>query len=92
MGILILSVQVGGMRTGRPTVAVVLSDAERKHLESLARRSRTAPQLARRARIVLGCAAGQNKQDNGPPPAVVAGDRRQVAFALRTGPGGRLAR
>ena len=50
------------MRTGRPTVAVVLSDAERKHLESLARRSRTAPQLARRARIVLGCAAGQNNK------------------------------
>ena len=28
----------------------------------MARRSRTAPQLARRARIVLGCAAGQNNK------------------------------
>ena len=50
------------MRTGRPTVAIVLSEDERQHLESLARRSRTAPQLARRARMVLGCAAGQNNK------------------------------
>ena len=50
------------MRTGRPTVAVVLTADERMHLESLARRSRTAPQVARRARIVLACAAGQNNK------------------------------
>ena len=50
------------MRTGRPTVAIVLTEDERQHLESLARRSRTVPQLARRARIVLGCAAGQNNK------------------------------
>ena len=50
------------MRTGRPTVAIVLTEAERQHLESIARRSRTAPQLARRARIVLCCAAGQNNK------------------------------
>ena len=50
------------MRTGRPTVAIVLTEAEQQHLESMARRSRTAPQLARRARIVLGCAAGQNNK------------------------------
>ena len=50
------------MRTGRPTVAIVLTDAERKHLESLARRSRTSPQVARRARVVLACAAGHNNQ------------------------------
>lgn len=50
------------MRTGRPTVAVVLTEAERIRLESLARRSRTAPQLARRARIVLACAAGNNNK------------------------------
>jgi transposase len=46
------------MRTGRPKTVLVLSDAERESLESLAHRSRTAPQLARRARIVLACAAG----------------------------------
>ena len=50
------------MRTGRPTVAIVLTDAERKHLDSLARRSRTSPQIARRARVVLACAAGHNNQ------------------------------
>ena len=50
------------MRTGRPTVSIVLTEAERQHLESLARRSRTAPQMARRARIVLSCAAGQNNK------------------------------
>ena len=32
------------------------------HLESLAQRSRTAPQLARRARILLACAAGNNNK------------------------------
>lgn len=50
------------MRTGRPTVSIVLSESERQQLELLARRSRTAPQAARRARIVLGCAAGQNNK------------------------------
>ena len=40
------------MRTGRPTVAIVLTDAERKHLESLARRSRTSPQVALREALV----------------------------------------
>ena len=50
------------MRTGRPTVAIVLTEAEQQHLESMARRSRTAPQLARRARIVPDCAAGQNNK------------------------------
>lgn len=46
------------MRTGRPKVELVLTEVEEKELRSLARRSRTAPQLARRARIVLGCANG----------------------------------
>ena len=46
------------MRTGRPTVAIVLTDAERKHLESLARRSRTAPG----ARTGQGRSRGQTLQ------------------------------
>ena len=46
------------MRTGRPKVELVLTEIEEKQLRSLARRSRTAPQMARRARIVLGCASG----------------------------------
>jgi hypothetical protein len=46
------------MRLGRPKVALILTDDERVRLDSLAHRSRTAPQLARRARIVLACAEG----------------------------------
>ena len=46
------------MRTGRPKSELRLSAEERGALESMAARSRTAPQLARRARIVLKCASG----------------------------------
>jgi transposase len=48
---------------GRQLAALVLSDAERRELTSLAARRNTAQGLALRARIVLGCATGrQNKQ------------------------------
>jgi transposase len=50
------------MRTGRPTVALILTDDERRRLESLAHRSRSAPQVARRARIILACAEGTNSK------------------------------
>ena len=40
----------------RPKAELVLSEAERKSLESMARRTRSVPQLARRARIILKCA------------------------------------
>ena len=46
------------MRRGRPKAELVLSEAARKSLESMARRTRSAPQLARRARIILKCAEG----------------------------------
>jgi transposase len=46
------------MRTGRPKVALILTNDERHRLESLARRSRSAPQVARRARIILACVEG----------------------------------
>ena len=46
------------MRTGRPTTQVKLSPDERQELESLAHRSRSAPHVARRARIILACADG----------------------------------
>ena len=46
----------------RAAVAIVLSDAERRELEGLARRRKTAQGLARRARIVLAAAEGlENK-------------------------------
>jgi len=46
------------MRLGRPKVALILTDDERVRLTSLAHRSRTAPHLARRARIILACGEG----------------------------------
>ena len=48
---------------GRQLAALVLSDAERTELTSLARRRNTTQALALRARILLRCATGkQNKQ------------------------------
>ncbi len=44
------------MRTGRPRTVLMLSPDERHRLDALAHRSRSAPDLARRARIVLACA------------------------------------
>jgi transposase len=43
-------------------VALILTDDERVQLDSLAHRSRTAPHLARRARIILACAAGSDNK------------------------------
>ena len=48
------------MRTGRPKATLTLTEDERREVESLAHRSRSAPALARRARIVLACAAGRD--------------------------------
>jgi transposase len=46
------------MRTGRPKALLVLSEEERRTLDSWAHRARTAPVLARRARVILECATG----------------------------------
>ena len=50
------------MRTGRPKVALILATDERRQLDSLAHRSRSAPQVARRARIILACADGADSK------------------------------
>src|SRR6516164_784395 len=50
------------MRTGRPKVALILTEDERRRLDSLAHRSRSAPALARRARIILACAEGADSK------------------------------
>lgn len=50
------------MRTGRPKVAVILTEDERRRLDSLAHRSRSAPHVARRARIILACADGADNK------------------------------
>ena len=50
------------MRTGRPKVALILTEDERRRLDSLAHRSRSAPHLARRARIIMACAEGADSK------------------------------
>lgn len=50
------------MRLGRPKVALMVTDEERVRLDSLAHRSRTAPHVARRARIILACADGTDNK------------------------------
>ena len=47
---------------GRPKVPLVLTTPEQQALDSLAHRARTAPQVARRARIVLACARGKVRE------------------------------
>ena len=50
------------MRTGRRKASLKLDSDEERELTSLAHRSRSAPALARRARIVLACAEGQDNK------------------------------
>jgi transposase len=50
------------MRSGRPKAPLALTPVEQSELESLARRARSAPALAQRARMVLRCAAGEDNQ------------------------------
>ena len=50
------------MRTGRPKVALIVTEDERRRLDSLAHRSRSAPHVARRARIILACADGTDSK------------------------------
>jgi DNA-binding CsgD family transcriptional regulator len=50
------------MRTGRPKATLKLNEDEKRELTSLAHRSRSAPALAHRARIVLACAEGDDNQ------------------------------
>jgi transposase len=57
------------MRTGRPIPPLTLTDTERETLERWARRAKTAQAVAQRARLILGCAAGQTH-------TVVAHERR----------------
>ena len=50
------------MRTGRPKVALILTEEERDRLQSMAHRARSQPLLARRARVVLACGEGLDNQ------------------------------
>jgi transposase len=50
--------QEAQLRTGRPKQPLIVTNEERQRLESLAHRTRSQGLLARRARVVLGCAEG----------------------------------
>jgi len=52
-------------RTGRPKVAVTLSEVEREELQRFARRARTNRDLALRAKVVLASAEGHSDLDVG---------------------------
>ena len=77
------------MRTGRPKVALILTEDERRRLDSLAHRSRSAPHVARRARIILACADGARQQGGRAATPRDASDGVQVARALRPAAPGR---
>lgn len=50
------------MRTGRPKAALTLTPVEQQELERLARRGRSAPAVAQRARMILRCAMSEDNQ------------------------------
>ena len=71
-------------RRGRPPVEIELTGTERRQLESWARRHSTAQNLARRCKIILGCAdaemTGQQVADKvGCSPAAVTKWRKRFA-------------
>ncbi len=84
---------------GKPAIAIELSAAKRRELESLVRRRKTSQGLARRARIVLAAAEGL---ENKAIVEAVGADantvgkwrrRRHVGPCVANGPGpGPLAR
>jgi hypothetical protein len=78
------------MRLGRPKVALILTDDERVRLDSLAHRSRTAPHLARRARIILACAEGHDNKVVAKRLRMFVDDRGQVARAVCSRAAGRV--
>ena len=51
-----------GMRTGRPTKPLTLTEDERRTLEQWARRPTSAQRVAVRARVVLACADGRENK------------------------------
>ena len=69
------------MRTGRPKATLTVTEDERRQLESLAHRSRTASFVARLGRIVLACAQGWTNKA-GAPVACRARDGRHLATTL----------
>ncbi len=77
------------MRTGRPKRPLILTPDEQERLQALAHRARIQPALARRARVVLACGQGLDKQERGQETALLAGHGRQVACPIPEGSPGR---
>lgn len=63
-------------KAGRPTIAIELSELERKTLTRWARRHSSSQALALRSRIVLGCAAGKSNLQGA---AELGGNRATVS-------------
>ena len=68
---------------GRPKVPLVLTTPEQQALDSLAHRARTAPQVARRARIVLACARGLDNQTVAKNPGALQSTQTSLTEAKR---------
>ena len=73
------------MRTGRPKVALILTADERQRLESLAHRSRSAPQRGAPRAHHLGVCRGDGQQGRRATAARDAGDGLQMARPVRAG-------
>jgi hypothetical protein len=79
-------------RVGRPIAELVLSAEERETLENWARRPRTAQATALRARLILGCAAGNTNTAVARGLRVTKQNRGEVAEPLRHDAARRAAR
>src|SRR5438105_1575815 len=79
-------------RTGRPTVALVLTDAERETLERWARRPKSAQVLALRCRIVLDAAPRRGGEAVAGPAGHGRGPGGRRAPSEPDGGGGRAVR
>ena len=80
------------MRIGQPKAPVILSDDERRRLDSLAHRSRSAPAVARRARIDSRVCQRHGQHGRRAAVARHAGNGLRVAGAVHQRSVGRTLR
>jgi hypothetical protein len=73
------------MPTGRPKATLKLNEDKKRELTSLAHRSRSAPALARRARIGLACAEGHDNRTVARNLRLTPAIGRQVAQPICAG-------
>ena len=75
---------------GRPKVALVVTDVERRELVRLTKRAHVNRALAFRARLVLACAEARPEHGGGASPSDDQCDGGQMADPLHRAPAGRL--